>query len=347
MEHLRQSDVGKLRAFLGRIYSLHDHGAFVQGLLEALIELVQGEVAAYAEIQADFSDAQVWFLPAKLGTLEYVRKWKDHVRDHPLTQFYQATRESRAYALSSLMTQEENRQQRWYREIYQPIGQEDALAFLIAAGSSLVLGAAVLRSRWGFTEQELMLMNLARPHLLRARENALVVSSLQGSAGGEEGGVGHEAIALSPTAEVRFASALAWRLMETYAGPRPPGGERLPERIERWVLAQTQSSTAPLLLEHGEARLELHLMIVFPGKVLVLEERKVTLRATAVERLHLTSREGEVLAWVAEGKTNGEIAIILALSARTVDKHLQRILAKLNVETRTAAAAILLAADKP
>ena len=61
--------------------------------------------------------------------------------------------------------------------------------------------------------------------------------------------------------------------------------------------------------------------------------------------LGLTTREGEVLAWLSKGKTNRDIAQILGLSPRTVDKHLEQIYAKLGVENRTAAAAI--AANSP
>lgn len=45
-----------------------------------------------------------------------------------------------------------------------------------------------------------------------------------------------------------------------------------------------------------------------------------------------------MLRWVAAGKTDRDIAAILAISPRTVHKHLQRIYDKLGVETRTAAA---------
>ena len=59
-------------------------------------------------------------------------------------------------------------------------------------------------------------------------------------------------------------------------------------------------------------------------------------------RYNLSPREAEVLSWLAKGKSNRDIADILELSPRTVDKHLQSIFAKLNVENRTAAAATLL-----
>lgn len=60
------------------------------------------------------------------------------------------------------------------------------------------------------------------------------------------------------------------------------------------------------------------------------------------EKLHLTKRESEVLAWISQGKTNWEAAQILQMSPRTVNKHLEQIFKKLNVQNRTAAARIAL-----
>lgn len=59
-----------------------------------------------------------------------------------------------------------------------------------------------------------------------------------------------------------------------------------------------------------------------------------------LEQAALTNRESEVLSWVAKGKTNRDIAEILGMSPRTVNKHLEHIFDKLGVETRSAAAAI-------
>ena len=66
----------------------------------------------------------------------------------------------------------------------------------------------------------------------------------------------------------------------------------------------------------------------------------------SVEELHdtygLSPRECEVAHWVAEGKTNPEIALILSASPRTIEKHMEKILEKLGVENRTSAAAVLI-----
>ena len=65
--------------------------------------------------------------------------------------------------------------------------------------------------------------------------------------------------------------------------------------------------------------------------------------ARRLRSLDLTPRETEVLTWVAQGKTNYEIGVILSAATRTICKHVERILFKLSVENRTAAAAIALA----
>jgi DNA-binding CsgD family transcriptional regulator len=72
--------------------------------------------------------------------------------------------------------------------------------------------------------------------------------------------------------------------------------------------------------------------------------------ATDVARIDgasLTPRETEVLSWLAKGKTNRDIADILGMSHRTVNKHLEHIFEKLGVETRAAAAALASRAIAP
>jgi len=51
----------------------------------------------------------------------------------------------------------------------------------------------------------------------------------------------------------------------------------------------------------------------------------------------LTPREAEVLCWVAQGKSNGDVAMILNMSEKTVKQHLGVCFQKMGVESRTAA----------
>ena len=56
-----------------------------------------------------------------------------------------------------------------------------------------------------------------------------------------------------------------------------------------------------------------------------------------LEKLGLTPREAEVLVWVAQGKSNGDIAVICGMAEKTVKKHLGSVFQKLGVESRNAA----------
>ena len=56
-----------------------------------------------------------------------------------------------------------------------------------------------------------------------------------------------------------------------------------------------------------------------------------------LKSLGLTAREAEVLLWVAQGKSNGDIALILGMAEKTVKKHLSNIFEKLGLEGRNAA----------
>ena len=74
---------------------------------------------------------------------------------------------------------------------------------------------------------------------------------------------------------------------------------------------------------------------------------KTKTRRVAVENplasLGLTARETEVLIWIAQGKTNHEIGVILSACTGTICKHVERILCKLRVKNRTSAAAVAFA----
>ncbi len=59
-------------------------------------------------------------------------------------------------------------------------------------------------------------------------------------------------------------------------------------------------------------------------------------------KLKITRREADVLYWVTQAKTDWEIAQILDISERTVNKHLEQVYRKLNVNNRTAATGLAL-----
>lgn len=79
-----------------------------------------------------------------------------------------------------------------------------------------------------------------------------------------------------------------------------------------------------------------------PGRtdlnLLILEERIPSANPKVLMALGLTPREAEVLFWIAQGKSNPDIATILGTGVRTIHKHVENIFRKLGCETRAAAA---------
>lgn len=80
--------------------------------------------------------------------------------------------------------------------------------------------------------------------------------------------------------------------------------------------------------------------------ILQIKAEKTPQESTEIlkERFGLTLREADVLYWVSMGKSNKDMALILGISPRTVNKHLETVFSKMMVENRTAAANMALSA---
>jgi len=73
------------------------------------------------------------------------------------------------------------------------------------------------------------------------------------------------------------------------------------------------------------------------GHMTLPEEENGLIETHLSDSHGLTRRESEVLRWVSEAKSDGEIAVILGISRRTVNHHVSRVLRKVGVENRVAA----------
>lgn len=140
-------------------------------------------------------------------------------------------------------------------------------------------------------------------------------------------------------------------LIERFVDDGSDTGLRLPEYVKRWLNEQFQEKSASptqLLLRDVA---EHQLLISYIGQsgtdeylLRVIENDFESIHARLSKVFSITVREAEVLTWVANGKSNRDIGVILDLSPRTINKHLERIYRKLGVENRTAAAAMALSA---
>ena len=177
-----------------------------------------------------------------------------------------------------------------------------------------------------------------RVHLANARLTQSARAALDVS--------GRFLLAISKQGKLVGATPQAQRLLSESLASGTGDEFVLPEPMMQWLeqaqkgkgKAKTQALSFP---ENEQLRLQ-YMGKLGPNEFLLrlAKDTSADMPAEFSSELGLTTREGEVLSWLSKGKTNRDIAQILGLSHRTVDKHLEQIYAKLGVENRTAAAAI-------
>ncbi|WP_454701178.1 response regulator [Agrobacterium burrii] len=155
---------------------------------------------------------------------------------------------------------------------------------------------------------------------------------------------GRHLLAVRASGAIHWSTPQATRLVNAATG-RDDGLEIVVAHISGWLKDRATVDSArdtPLTItEAGRPALQLSFLgAMGPDEYLF--------RLTAAneksddhllkDHFALTTRESEVLLWIAKGKSNRDIGEILGLSARTVNKHLEQIYVKLGVENRASAA---------
>lgn len=176
-------------------------------------------------------------------------------------------------------------------------------------------------------------VHLANAQLTRSAQAAMDVS-------------GRYLLAADASGGLRWFTQQAGRLLKN-AAP----GQKLPAEVADWLKARLSrprdtlpdSVTVPAPGEGDKRKIEFALIGQLGAEEFLLRIVEVD-AGQDLDRLHnrvpLTRREAEVLLWLARGKSNRDIAQILSVSFRTINKHLEQIYPKLGVENRTAAVAL-------
>lgn len=356
MERLTHRDLRALLEFFRECYALHEFNDFVTGTLCGLQKLIPCLLASYDEMNPSKRTSVNWLDPPGSLTPRQERIWEQVMHEHPVLNHIVRRKDLRPHTMSDFLTLSQFHRLALYGEFYRTIGVEDGLCFALPFPPPRVIGIALHRNRRSFTERDRLLTNLVRPHLAQAWRNAKTLTRVEremrlfGRALEE---LGRGVVLLGSSGRVQRITPAAREWMRSYFGSAPALSGRLPEPLARWFREQEKllggcdlpPVRTPLVVERDDARLEVRLVSGGGESLLLMQEVRARMDPPRLERLGLTRREAEVLAWVAEGKTNVEIAAILGASPRTVQKHLEHILQKLGVETRTAAAARALQAS--
>ena len=176
-----------------------------------------------------------------------------------------------------------------------------------------------------------------RVHLRNARKARSARKALDST--------GRWIVSCDTNGKIYWATPQAADLMQR-AGIRSDQGAYLPWEIVEWLAKLADSANRPVFkdaLRHNRNGQDLEFSLLsddLGDEVLLrlIDRHRGTDEEQLSRAFGLTLREAEVLLWIAHGKANKEIADILEMSPRTVNKHLEQIFNKLMVEKRTSAA---------
>ncbi|WAC20761.1 helix-turn-helix transcriptional regulator [Luteolibacter sp. SL250] len=272
-----------------------------------------------------------------------------HIESHP--QFMALCHGTAAPvdAVSDYISLNQWRATGMYDEVLRVAGALDQLSSSLPLNEDLSFSIVVNRDRWGFTAQERALLGLIMPHVVLAWRNRMLVKRTSPiPAPPDEASAGfHCKIICDSSGNIIQATESVLRWLSSAFGAKR--SHKLPENILHWLRFTLKESpiTIPPILNIRTRRgfqLDVSLSAGSPYDLHTISFQrtagKAEARAIKLTTLGLSLRQAEVLQWVADGKTNEEVGIILNISRFTVKAHLRAIFEILMVENRNAASAI-------
>jgi DNA-binding CsgD family transcriptional regulator len=319
VERLTKKELRALLEFIKECYPICDLETFGQRVVSRLSKIVPKEIISYNVVNPRRERNAYLSHPYAAYTPSENKIFEQRTQEHPVIIHHRKTRDTRALRITDFLMRSQFH--------------------------------ALNRGSKHFTTRDRFLLNLLSPHVMQAYRNAERVTQMQQKLTLVEEGLDRlhlGIIVLTPDRKVRLATESAVKQVTNYLGHGSLRGNRLPESLWRWI---KQQEVAPrgkddvllrrsrLVLEREGKRLVIRLVSDLDQRLLLLEEHPTTMQLQSLMPFGLSPREAQVLDWVAQGKTNKEIGVILDLSPRTVQKHLEHIYRKIYVESRTAAAA--------
>jgi DNA-binding CsgD family transcriptional regulator len=347
MQRLKTSDLTALAPFIRRIYASDNVASFVHGSVQGLRNLLPSSHASYNDIDLPTGTSQ-WFCdgPAHFAGIDSALALYAH--EHPIIMHYAGSRDGSALKISDFLSETAFRRLGLYADLYRHLDVRYQIAVRLPSRPGSVIDVALSRNERDYTERERVILNALRPHLARASECAVAMERAGGYAGDVLRGLyslNYHVLVVHHDGKVGWHSPGAERILDPYFGA---ARERFSDFVRRRVAEQERRLAAfddvppPVEPQMVRANSGALLVYVVPGDraatVIVRERRE----CEDLRRVGLSQREAAILDMIARGLTNRQIGEQLAISWRTVGKHVEHICAKLRVKSRGAAVAAAL-----
>lgn len=378
METLSHNDMLALNRVVGEIYAARDMKSFYRSAFSTIQGIIPSEICSFNDTILNPPPRFLNAINASQDHSEVFKKLhpvlNTHLHEHPIAaQFFSDS----VFKTTDFASMSHFKATAIYNEYYRHLDVETQIGLSIPVSQEKVSLFALGRKCPDFSERDRLMLTLLRPHLISAFRNVTELGRiilerdlLQKGAEAERQG----AVLFQSDGMILCISPFAKEMLERYFDAAIVEGDTLPGRLLQWFKTEAnppfakggnfkspplkkgfipervvsggfskQVEREPLTIEKEGRCLKIKLLNDFTtgDYIFVMTETDDSLILQNLQRYNLSCREAEVLKLLSIGKTNVEIAVILGLSKRTVEKHLERIFTKLGVETRTAAAAVM------
>jgi hypothetical protein len=352
METLRLTDQRKISSFVRDLYCVGTLNDFSERVVQGVERLIGGNSVAMIMLNQDGAA----LLASNLGS-DFQKLFPilaSYADEHPAFSYHLAHPEGQAVSIGDLLPLEKWKKTVSYNEAFSKVGLHEQLGARVPLPNTDYLALIVGRTRRTFTERDHLVLNVLRHHIsvgFRSLASSPAVSAFSMTEALEpfiDGSV----VALDAAGNVQFFSKQAQKDFEVFFVEERPFKNGIPTTVRSWVRSQIASfgtlelATQPqeaFVIRRGER--VLHIRIAHTrdsaAHVLVLRVEDADLEIQKLVSIGLGPRPTGVLYWLAKGKTNEEIGIILGMATGTVKTHLKHIFSHLGVENRTSAASVL------
>lgn len=293
----------------------------------------------------------LWYTPANSVPDDVLVLMAELVVEQPFYRDVIGRRLRGAVRITDYMPASKYKKLAVYNEFFRKINTDRQLSAGLHVSNKLMVTCSLCRLKTDFTREDCAKIDMLAPHLERAFQTAKFIRRI-----GSESRQLQSALELRKCAIVKLNADFqifqlgvgAELILQKYFDFTL---NILPSVLSRYIAHHVEKirkddfyfppKPLDIMHESGQLRVSFSYDRISETCILYLDEFSRYHSSISVDCL-LTPREKEVLHWVSAGKTDFQIGLLMCISTRTVQKHLENIYQKLGVETRTSAMAIFL-----
>lgn len=348
--HASPDDLLAVNRLLLDLYRAPTPDEHVQAMLRVMAELVPSDVIGWNEYNLKANTLRftafppVW--PALAKRLESVGLY---AHQSPFPAYFGASGDRSWRMITDFIPIEEFAKTDFCSRILMPDMGPHQIGTVLHEVGGIMNAFTLNRIHSPFSERDREVLNLLYPHLSLSYSNVRALNEARHSTQMlqqvvEAAPAGY--LFLSDSGSPQWMTQKARDIFRQHCADEVSDGGGIPNSVSTWMrqavrrIKQGDYLNAAYVQRKPDPgpRLEARLLPArLAGWIMVVEAHPAQARPRFHPDPTLTGRENEVLRWMTEGKRNQEIAVILGISPRTVERHVASVLEKMNVENRASA----------